>query len=205
MTISTEPSNVLTSMKLSKRWLVYKSPPIRKQGQIVLNESGLPKLGKVPCYLNGRYRRGRLDTPEDINQLGTYEEAVSVITEYSHGVTGLGFALGYDPYLNLYWQGIDLDYVEKNKLQKYANEVKGYTEISPSNLGMHAIGIGRQFKSLGSNRSGVEAYSSARFFTVTLNNLRNSEPICLAEYVENELKPLHSLSNRNRQHVSGLV
>ena len=88
---------------------------------------------------------------------------------------GLGFALGPDGSSSgSCWQGIDLDDIEANGLSDLANEWirgkhadDGYVELSPSGRGMHIIGHGRPFQTLGNNGSGIEAYSSGRFFTVT--------------------------------------
>ena len=60
--------------------------------------------------------------------------------------------------------GTDLDGVDSNPaLQLLADELPGYTETSPSGNGYHAIGYGKPFPALGSNSTGIEAYSSGRF------------------------------------------
>ena len=84
---------------------------------------------------------------------------------------GLGFALGPDGTGN-YWQGIDLDHIEANGLQKMASKLPGYVEYSPSGQGVHAIGYGAPFAAF--KRGGVEAYCEKRFFTVTGNFIRSS-------------------------------
>jgi len=67
----------------------------------------------------------------------------------------------------------------------------GYTETSPSGNGVHAIGYGRPFPALGSNASGIEAYSEGRYFTVTADNAGIGEPTDLADYVHRVLLPRH--------------
>ena len=58
-------------------------------------------------------------------------------------------------------------------------------------MGVHAIGYGRHFQVLGSNSSGVEAYASGRFFTVTEQTIQDSGIICLADHVKMVLAPIH--------------
>lgn len=165
--INKAPADTLSQMKAAKRWLVHRK--------------------KIPYYVSGTKRNGNLDSDSDIQNLATYEQAKSVISQYD----GLGFALGKDG--EGYWQGVDLDKVATNNLSSFANEIGGYVEKSPSGLGCHAIGYGRDFATLGANSTGIEAYAKARFFTVTENSIRHSPLICLADYVERKLAPTHSV------------
>ena len=77
-------------------------------------------------------------------------------------------------------------------LTSLVDDLPGYTERSPSGDGLHAIGYGRKFKALGSNSSGVEAYSEGRYFTVTGDGARRGKIVCIADHVEQVLAPLHS-------------
>ncbi len=143
------------AMRRARRWLVYKLIP---------NPDPTKKPRKVPFYLDGTPRRGALDTPADLAKLGTFDEARTALKTGRYA--GLGFALGQDG--EGYWQGIDLDHTdERPELAALADTLPGYVEWSPSGTGVHAIGYGRQFPALGSNASGIEAYSGGRFFTVT--------------------------------------
>lgn len=149
---------------------------------------------KVPYYANGSKRNGSLDSPKDQRQLVNFDEAYAVFS--TGGYTGLGFALGFDD-KGGNWQGIDLDDIwDKPELNTL--KLPGYIESSPSGNGLHAIGYGQAFRSLGSNSTGIEAYSHGRYFTVTgnaFNELLGLEvpiqPICLANYVEQVLRSLH--------------
>jgi primase-polymerase (primpol)-like protein len=139
------------------RWLLWKLIPENDKNK---------KPRKVPYYANGQPRRGNLDSPEDLSFLVSFEEAQSALGSGKY--TGLGFALGSDGH-NGYWQGIDLDAIsDKPKLQELKSFLPGYVEISPSGNGVHAIGYGRQFKSMGSNKSGIEAYCSGRYETIII-------------------------------------
>jgi len=70
-------------------------------------------------------------------------------------------------------------------------DLPGYVETSPSGNGVHAIGYGRSFKTLGSNGSGIEAYASKRYFTVTGTQARGY-PVCTGDFVEMKLALRHS-------------
>jgi hypothetical protein len=150
---------------------------------------------KVPHYIDGSNRRGALDAPEDVARFATYDEATGALLQCGPGWR-LGFALGPDGEGG-HWQGVDFDAVEDNLLTVLTDALPSYVEISPSGSGVHAIGYGRPFRSLGSNGSGIEAYASGRFFTVTENVVRDSGIVCLADHVENELARHHrSLSDK---------
>lgn len=160
----------LDTMKKARRWL-------------------LADGAKVPHYVNGLRRQGVLDSPEDIAQLATYDEAAAALGSRPGWM--LGFALGPDG-SGGHWQGIDLDKIVANQLADLANTVPGYVEMSPSGTGAHAIGYGRLFASLGSNGTGIEAYAAGRYFTVTERSIRDSGLVCLADGVEQVLAPRHS-------------
>lgn len=170
------PSRMLEA----RRWLLYKNQA----------RPGGEKLGKVPHYASGkqRGRRIKLDSPEDVAQLVSHGEAQAVFE--AGGYDGIGFALGPDGSGNV-WQGIDLDGIDAAGLEHIAEGLLGYVETSPSGKGLHAIGYGRPFRVLGANRTGVEAYCSGRFFTMTGKRVRG-ELCCLADFVEQILTPIHS-------------
>lgn len=171
-------SSTVAQMKAAKRWLIYQAVP----------RPGTGKVDKRPRYASGTLR-GKTDTPDDRGNLATLEEARKAVTARGEG-WGLGFALGEDEH-GQFWQGIDLDDVNESGLADLAESLPGYVEKSPSGKGEHAIGYGRAFKSLGSNGSGVEAYASGRFFTVTGKRVRDSALTCLAGFVEEQLAPRH--------------
>src|SRR5262249_45137736 len=135
---------------------------------------------------------------EDLKNLVSFQEARQAIATGKY--TGLGFALGSDNNGG-YWQGIDLDDIEdKPALLEIKSSLPGYVEISPSGKGLHAIGYGPKFTNLGSNKSGIEAYSYARFFTVTgkrvnalLKHQNHENVVDIADFVKQRLQPLHSL------------
>ena len=174
-------------MKAARRWLFWKS---------VANPDPTKKPRKVPMYGSG-YARGKsksgsfaLDTAEDLAELVTFDAAVRALQ--SQPGLGLGFALGPDASGN-HWQGVDLDQVpDKPALGPLSGTLPGYVEVSPSGKGFHSIGYGRPFHALGSNPSGVEAYSSGRYFTCTGRVVRSNPIIDLSEFVAKRLVPIHS-------------
>lgn len=158
-------------MLAAKRWLVWAAD-------------------KQPFYVDGTPRRGTLDTEADRNALGTYQQACDAVAGGGGRFVGVGFALGPDG-TGGYWQGIDLDDIPPGQLEAWVNELPGYVEVSPSGNGLHAIGYGRQFRTLVKNGSGVEAYAGGRYFTYTGVVRRNEPPTCLAQLVETRVARVH--------------
>lgn len=160
----------LDRMKTARRWL-------------------MADPSKVPHYITGKRRQGRLDGPDDLENLASYDEARAALA--SRGSDWLlGFALGPDDNGGC-WQGVDFDDVSINGLADIANGAPGYVEISPSGRGQHALGYGRAFATLGPNKSGLEAYATDRYFTVTEYPVRDGGPLCLAGFVEQVVAPRH--------------
>jgi archaellum biogenesis ATPase FlaH len=169
------------AMRKATRWVVWR---------FVLGSGQKPR--KVPFYINGA-PRGQgipLDSPEDLARLAPLEAAISALQAGSY--QGLGFALGPDADGG-HWQGIDLDDLPaKPELADVASDLPSYTEHSPSGRGLHAIGYGRRFETLGANGTGIEAYCQGRFFTVTADGA-GIQPLCdIADFVESRLRPVHS-------------
>lgn len=166
-------------LKDAKRWLLWRSEP---------GEAG-KKPRKVPYYADGG-RRGQTDCPEDWDRLVSFNDAL--IAFAAGGYTGLGFALGPDNNGG-FWQGIDLDDIADHfGLEFVAEDLPGYTEESPSGRGVHAMGYGRRFATLGSNGNGIEAYAQGRFFAVTGSKVGLGVITCLADFVRDELVWRHA-------------
>lgn len=155
--------STLEEMKKSRQWLLYQ----------------LEEGKKVPYYTNGYKRNGSLDEPKDLKKLDTYENALKALE--TTGFTGLGFAL------NNGWQGIDLDHIDENGLNDLAEKLStiGYVERSPSKSGLHIIGHGKFFPSLSQNGSGIEAYSSGRYFTFTGDQIYDGPLVDLTDVAKN--------------------
>jgi len=163
-------------MQAARRWLLWRAEPAEGK-----------KNRKVPYYADGTPRRGVLDTPDDMARLGDFQ---AVLTALETGrYTGVGFALGADG--EGFWQGVDLDDTDhRPELAVLAEALPGYVERSPSGTGVHAIGYGPAAPTLGANRTGIEAYSRGRYFTVT-GCARGGNIEDLSAFVRNTLAPLH--------------
>lgn len=162
-------------MQQAKRWLVWKSIP---------NADPTKKARKVPFYVSGVPRNGAMDTPEDVAQFGTYADASRAVATGAYA--GLGFALGDG------WQGVDLDAMsQRPHLYTIAADLmrQTYCETSPNGDGIHAIGYGAPFVSMGSTSDGIEAYAGGRFFTVTGHSVGATGVCDLSGFVETQLRP----------------
>lgn len=164
-------SRIPAYLQEARRWVLFR---------FVFNQTK-NKLLKIPFYADGTARSGALNSLEDVERLVTFEQAKAALRE--HKFDGLGFALGEDG--NGCWQGLDLDNIKDNP--EFENllqsGVPGYVERSPSGNGVHAIGYGRGFQAI--SKGGFEAYSTARFFTVTGNIISSSDkPQDLYDYLD---------------------
>jgi hypothetical protein len=170
---------------------------------------------KMPYYADGGRRKGELDSPADRARLVTYAEAAAALQRAAPGTfTGLGHALGQDG-RGGFWQGIDLDDIAAAGTADIADlwtrgecAGLGYAEMSPSGTGLHLVGYGRHFRSLGSNASGIEAYAGTRFFTFTGRPIVANSPCAihdLAEYVETELARRHGAARVQAAGDTGVV
>jgi primase-polymerase (primpol)-like protein len=151
----TDFNAIPTQMRVAKRWLLWRMMP---------NRNPMKRPRKVPFYIDGTPRRGLLDSPDDMARLATFDDAL--LAFQSGGYDGLGFGLGPDGTGNC-WQGIDLDEIERHPgMTDLVRSLPGYVERSPSGSGVHAIGYGKPFRTLGANGTGIEAYAAGRYFTV---------------------------------------
>lgn len=169
-------ANVDPQLRAEPRWLLWK----------LIYRATPAKPLKIPYYSDGSPRR-KTDDARDRSNLSTFDNAVA--RYQAGGFQGLGFALGPDG-TGKYWQGIDLDDIASNGLQQLVNALPGYRELSPSGKGVHAIGRGDPFPTLGSNGSGIEAYFQKRYLTVTGEPL-GGELGCIAKFARGPLGALH--------------
>jgi hypothetical protein len=187
---STLQTELPEAMQQAPRWLVW-----RAEGA-----SGKPR--KVPYYADGSRRQGRLDTTADWSRLATFDLALTAMESGTY--SGLGFALGPDGSGHS-WKGIDLDHVADHPgLGVIAEMLPGYVERSPSGTGLHAIGYGLAFKALGSNTTGIEAYSGGRYFTVTGEAI-GGDIEDISQFVSERLAPLHAPPVKTKRHAPDSV
>lgn len=171
----TDYTAIPEKMRQAQRWLLWQREGSRK----------------VPHYVDGN-KRGTTDTRTDAARLANFDEAQAALRAGTgKRWAGLGFALGPDG-AGGHWQGVDYDHQPPERVAELLADSPGYVEASPSGEGVHLIGYGPHFKSLAEkdgNGTGVEAYASGRYFTVTGAQGRG-EVEDLAEYVGTVVAPL---------------
>lgn len=127
------------------------------------------KMRKTPYYASGTRRRGRLDTPEDLAQLVSFDEACEALRLGDYA--GLGFAL-----TGTGVGAFDLDHILDNDgelltdhsgyhLVLEARAAGAYIEISPSGQGLRMIGACSIQGAYSVHDT--EFWSSGRYVTVT--------------------------------------
>ncbi|MGO4302854.1 PriCT-2 domain-containing protein [Cupriavidus sp. RAF12] len=181
-------------MRKAKRWLVWRAVPSA-------DPNGKPR--KIPYYVRGS-TRGETDVPDDWSKLASFEEACSAVASSNGYFAGPAFALGPDE-TGRHWQGIDLDDIPPDQFQRLASDLPGYVERSPSGNGIHAIGYGRHFATLGSNGTGFEAYSEGRYFTFTGQTLNDGPLVCIADFTEQRIAPAHGVARAGGTAEPGVV
>lgn len=138
--------NIPHELKSLRQFVVWK---------LVQQDTGKPT--KLPYNPNTGY----LASVTDPSTWGTFEQALAVV----HNVSGIGFVLTEnDPY-----SVIDLDYTEDteeaNRQVMIAKAFDSYSEVSPSQKGLH-IWVRGKVPS-GRRKGCIEIYSSGRYMTVT--------------------------------------
>lgn len=162
------------------QWLVWRFEP---------NEDKPDKPKKMPYYVGGKRRSGTQGSESDRTALTTAEIAIRYANE--NGYEGVGFAfLPNDGLI-----GIDLDGCFNNDdVEKHERAVKiisachSYTELSPSENGVHIIvkGSCETFKS---NLLGIEVFCGRQFFTMT-GRLRAGSELKLSPISEELIEKL---------------
>lgn len=136
-------------------------------------------------------RSGRMASSTDPGTWATLAEARRARKERDY--SGIGFVFTEaDAYV-----GVDLDScrdLESGELEEWAREIvallDSYTEVSPSGTGLHIICKG-ELPPGRSRKGSVEAYSSARYFTMTGEHLEDTP-----QTVEERTQELRELARR---------
>jgi putative DNA primase/helicase len=156
---------------------IQDSPP----RPLPVEPDGIPeKLKRRPQWLNWKYawdgkkwtkhpynpRTGRKASSTDLLTWSTFEEVLEAYEAGKYDGIGFVFCSG-DPYA-----GVDLDGCrdpETGEIERWAAEIieglDSYTELSPSDEGVHIIVKGKVPAPL--KRGHIEMYSIERYFTVT--------------------------------------
>lgn len=124
-------------------------------------EGGGVKPRKVPYYISGTARKGRMDAPDDLAQLATFDTAIAA---YHAGEwDGIGIAVG----AAFPCVVVDFD----GRIPESFEVVGAWTEISQSGKGLHAFYLpGTVPTWTGNNKAGIEVYTEKRFIALTGKN-----------------------------------
>ena len=147
--LALEALNIPQELKEFKQWVLWR---YQKKGN---------KWSKVP--LNPK--TGRNASVKNFDDWSSLEFAEREMSK--HGADGIGFVFtDDDPYI-----GVDLDQViVKGVLnptaKRFLDELKTYSELSPSSSGLHLIMKGK-LPGKGGRSGNVEIYQSGRYFTFT--------------------------------------
>jgi putative DNA primase/helicase len=144
------------------------------------------KPTKVPYQPRYPKRKASITNPDT---WGTFEQALSVAS--TSGFSGIGYV--FSPQDN--YAGVDLDKCRNPKtgeIKPWAKAIidrlQSYTEISPSDCGVHIL-IKGTVPSGGNKREKVEMYSQGRYFTMTGHHLEGT-PTAIKPR-QSELEALH--------------
>jgi putative DNA primase/helicase len=143
---------------LPAQWLLWKLEMIE----------GRNGLQKVPYYVNGGRRYGKLGGEEDLGKLASFDAALARFKS-SFAFAGVGFAFLNGGGI----VGVDLDDMadqDTGELRPHHREIidacSSYTEFSPSGKGVHVI-VSGSCDSFKHDDCGVEVYSGDRWFACT--------------------------------------
>ena len=143
------------ALKQHPRWMVWKAElqPTKEEPE---------KMGKVPYMVNGKYRASFNDSKHWLS----FEQAKAAYEK--GGFDGVGVVINRNDRLVC----VDLDDFEDMlhiPAEKYNLTIYSYTELSPSEKGLHVWIKGQKPLDCGTNKNGVEMYGNETntFMTVT--------------------------------------
>ena len=146
--------NIPDELKALKAWLVWETNQIQPNG----------KFNKIPLYpTTGRRRNGLQGSQEDLDNLGTWADAVAAMENPKYA--GVGFACL--PCFGIV--ALDLDHCIKDDVRdpKWDWVLEAtYCEVSPSGSGLRAFWMGAA-RDGRNHEAGVELFHSTQFVTVT--------------------------------------
>ncbi len=144
--------NIPEGMKEQRKWVGFKL--IYKEGQ--------EKPVKLPVCPHS----GKGASSVNSEDWGSFDEAVAACKKYM--CSGVGYVFNGDGVVGIDIDGCIGENGEFNDIAKEIMAMTGsYTELSPSKRGIHIYVKGKLDKAVKHSESGVELYSTARYFTVT--------------------------------------
>ena len=128
------------------------------------------KITKVPYAINGTKDAINDKKASTIDPLtwSIYEDAIKASSQVGIVFMPDQLLLGID--LDHCLEGNVIAHEEKEKIEQLIKEANTYTEISPSNKGLHLfLSLTDPLKLIANRKGSFEVYTSGRFFTVTNN------------------------------------
>lgn len=154
-------NNIPEELRLLPQWICWRYEDI-----------GAAKPTKIPYNA----RTGKLAATDDPFSWSSFDTAVAASSNYS----GIGFVFTRnDPYCFIDLDDTDGDVIAYDRQKKVFEEFDSYSEVSPSNRGLHIIIKGSIPK--GRRRSFIEVYSDGRYATMT-GNVYHDKPITNQQY-----------------------
>ncbi|MGW8200967.1 hypothetical protein ACWGM0_00265 [Sphingomonas bisphenolicum] len=179
--------STLAAMKAKRRWLI---------AQLVWKPEK-SKFDKVPHYVDGAKRFGKLDTPEDHKRLVNYDEAEAAARARGNGwITGVATGPVGDG-SNL--QCVDFDDVAETGVGHLVDRAPGLLVKSQSGKGYHAYGFGPDFRTCAPDTSGTEAYAHGHFMAFTGNVVHDAPLTDVAPFVATEIVPYRAMVKERRE------
>lgn len=138
-------------LKAKRRWLLFKLGAKDARG----------KQPKYPYYLNGTMRKGTQGSVEDLNNLCSFDEAITALLQ------GKGHGIGYAIISGDGVTCIDIDYNCPEEIKsEILSKFPSYTEKSVSGKGLH-IWLQHDCQTVKDNGLGVEVFGSSQFVAMT--------------------------------------
>jgi len=154
--------NIPDELKVLPAWVTWRITEIKESG----------KFDKVPYYPGGTRRKDEQGSPDDLAQLGTFDEAFAA---FNRNTRNAGVGLAMLPGMG--YVAFDADRClddAGNPPPHIANTVDlTYAEVSPSATGIRAFWKGDATNGKDHGR-GLELYAQKQFVTVTGNVIANT-------------------------------
>ena len=153
--------NILTStFGLQKRWVNWRCEEV-EEGRVT----------KLPIRLDGR-----MASTDDPLTWSTYEEVANTLEKIGIVFMPDQSLLGID--IDHCLDGLQIVHEQKDSIEQLIKEANSYTEVSPSNTGLHLfLSLTEPLPLIANRKGSFEAYTSGRFFTVTNNPFQEALPV----------------------------
>ena len=165
--------NIPLGLRSVPRWTLW--------NYVLIGEGETQRWSKLPVQPNGKAASSTNPT--------TWTDFLSAEAAYLTGrFDGIGFVFTGDDHII----GVDLDdcfddingQFTNSELEKIANGIDGYMEISPSGTGVKIFTLGDIPSAFVDHSIGLEVYKMGRYFTVTGQKIRGELPTELQDFTD---------------------